>query len=144
MVERRADSLEGPLQVLEDVVGLELDVRAVEGKIGALASLRRHAGLKIAGKLPGRKDEIAHSDRLRVIRQRLRVVRRDDGMLAVGARHIADQIDLDQRIFDQEARGSDGRSRRWYLEIFAPDLIELSEVVQIGQEHLRLDDRVEG
>ena len=59
------------------------------------------------------------------------------------ARYKADEIDLDQRILDQEAGSPDRRARGWHGEVILPHLVERMEVVEIGEEHLRLEDVIE-
>src|SRR5690242_13439619 len=54
-----------------------------------------------------------------------------------------DEVDFDTAALDEEARGADCRARRRRREEFLPDFVEGVEVVQIGQEHLRLDHAVE-
>jgi hypothetical protein len=53
----------------------------------------------------------------------------------------ADQIDLDQRVLDQQAGRTD-RVRWRDFEIFLPRLVEAVEVVEVGEEDLRLADLV--
>src|SRR3954469_22599263 len=55
----------------------------------------------------------------------------------------ADEIDLDQRIRDQQPRAADGGARRRLLEIALPHRIEAMEVVEVGEKHLRLDHLIE-
>src|SRR5262249_16708904 len=55
----------------------------------------------------------------------------------------ADQVDLDQRVFDQQASRTDRRARWRDPEIFLPHLVEAVEVIEIGEKDLRLDDLIE-
>ena len=78
VIERGAGGLEGLFQIVEDVRGLQLDVRAVERKAVLLARLRRHAGLEVAGELPGGENQIADDESLVVVGERTRDGRGDD------------------------------------------------------------------
>ncbi len=78
MLERAACGLERPLEIFEDVAGLQLDVGAVERKVGVLARFRRHAALEIARELAGREDERTRDHRFRVIGKRPRRAGFDD------------------------------------------------------------------
>jgi len=51
-------------------------------------------------------------------------------VLQVGSRDIADEIDLDERVVDQQPGGSDGRPWRRDLEVLLPDLVEAGEIVR--------------
>src|SRR5262249_20301255 len=55
----------------------------------------------------------------------------------------ADQVDLDQRVFDQQASRTDRRARWRDPEIFLPHLVKPVEVVEISEEDLRLDYLIE-
>ena len=57
--------------------------------------------------------------------------------------HEPDQVDLDQRVLDEQAGGADRRSCGWHLEIFLPHLVESKEVVEVGEKYPRLEDIVE-
>ena len=59
------------------------------------------------------------------------------------ARHVTDEVDLDQRVLDQQSRAADGGARRRHLEIAFPHRIEAVEIVEVGEEDLRLDRVVE-
>ena len=59
------------------------------------------------------------------------------------AGYAANQVDLDQRVLDQEAGRTDRRARRRDLEILLPHLIEAVEILEIGEEDLRLENIVE-
>ena len=58
-------------------------------------------------------------------------------------RHIADEIDLDQRILHQQSGAADGGARRRHLEVALPHRVEAMEVVEVGEEDLRLHHVVE-
>jgi hypothetical protein len=64
-------------------------------------------------------------------------------LLAFAASDAADQVDFDQRILDEQAGRTDGGSRRRDLELFLPNLVEAVEVVEVGEEDLRLEHAVE-
>src|SRR5262249_29565816 len=55
----------------------------------------------------------------------------------------ADQVDLDQRVLDQQASRADRRARWRDLQIFFPYLVEGKEVIEIGEEDLRLENILE-
>ena len=88
-------------QVVEDVPGLKLYVGAVIRKVRMLARIGRNAGLVVAGDLAGGEDEVAEGEGFGVVRQRPRRVGFDDLVLEARARHIANQVDLDQRVLHQ-------------------------------------------
>src|SRR5207302_146647 len=67
LIERGACGLESLFQILEDVRGLQLDVRAIERKTGPLARLRRNPSFEIAGELACGEYQVANRDRLVVI-----------------------------------------------------------------------------
>src|SRR5262249_22675080 len=50
----------------------------------------------------------------------------------------ADQIDLDAAAVDQQSRSYNRGARRRRTEELLPDLVEDEEVVEVGEEHLRL------
>ena len=75
VIQRRAGRLEGLLQVFQDVGGLQLDVRAIEGKTILLARLGRNSGLEIAGELAGGEHEIADDECLVIVGERTRNAR---------------------------------------------------------------------
>src|SRR5438105_15892671 len=79
LVERGARGLESLFQILEDVRGLQLDVRAIERKTGLLARLRRNPGLEIAGELACGEYQLANRERLVIIGERARHGRCDHG-----------------------------------------------------------------
>ena len=76
------------------------------------------------------------------MRDRPRVLRLDQLAFEL-SRHIADEIDFDLRILDQQACRPNGRTRGRDLEIFLPHLVEGMEVAQVLQKHLRLDNMIE-
>ena len=55
----------------------------------------------------------------------------------------SDQVDLDQRIRNQQSRAADGGARRRLLEVALPHRVEAVEVVEVGEKHLRLDHLVQ-
>ena len=61
--------------------------------------------------------------------------------LAKGLRPLhadqVDQVDLDQRVLDQKARGADRGAQRRHIEILTPYLVVGGEISQIGQEEPR-------
>ena len=75
--------------------------------------------------------------------KRPRRPRLDRPFLDPATGHEADEVDLDQRVLDQQAGRADGGARRRHGEIFLPDLVEGIEVPQVGEEDLRLDDILE-
>src|ERR1700733_403555 len=119
-----------------------LDVGAIERKVRVLLRFVRDAGLEIRRQLPGRKYQSADRERFGIMRDRPRIFGLDQLAFEL-ARYIADQIDFDLRVLDQQARRSDGCARRRDLEIFLPHLVEGMKVTQVFQEHLRLDDVIE-
>jgi hypothetical protein len=58
-------------------------------------------------------------------------------------RHVTDEVDLDQRVLDQEAGGADGGARRRQLEVALPNRIEAVKIGEIGEKDLRLDHVIE-
>ena len=58
-------------------------------------------------------------------------------------RHVADEVDLDQRVLDQQSGAADGGARRRHLEVAFPHRIEAVEVVEVGEKDLRLDHVIE-
>src|SRR4051812_16530612 len=107
------------------------------------ARLRRDAGRVVAGDLSGGKHMIAERERLAVMREWPRGGGLYDLLLKPGTRHVADKVDLDQRILDQQARAADGGARRRHLEVSFPHRIKAVEIVEVGEKHLRLDRVVE-
>src|SRR5262249_50061880 len=79
----------------------------------------------------------------RIICKRLRCAGLDRLFGGSFARYAANQVDLDQSVPDQEAGRTDGRARWRGLEILLPHLIEAGEIVEIGEEDLRLENIVE-
>ena len=61
---------------------------------------------------------------------------------AVGSR-APDEIDGDAAALDQQAGDTHGGAGRRIGEKFLPDLVEGVKVVEVRQEHLRLDDVVQ-
>src|SRR5262245_2661751 len=55
----------------------------------------------------------------------------------------ADQIDLDAAAVDQQSRSSNRGARGRRPEELLPDLVEGEEVVEVGEEHLRLHHLIE-
>src|ERR1700730_1777419 len=90
------------------------------------------------------ESEPARDERLRVVGERLRGIRLHRLASSLPAGDVADQIDLHQRVLDQQTRRADGRARRRRSEIFFPYLVEGKEVAEIGQEYLCLEHVVEG
>src|SRR5712691_3283879 len=143
LVERAAGGRECLLEILENEARLLLDVRAVIRESGVLLRRGRYAGLEVACQLTGGKDQIADSERLGVVRERLRRRRLDRFAFDALPRHVTDQIDLHQSPRNQEPSGSDGGARRRHLEIVAPYLVEGIESVEVGHEDLGLNDMIE-
>src|SRR5262249_14369978 len=143
VIERGAGGLEGLFQVVEDVCRLQFDIRAVEWKAPLPARLPRNAGLEIARQLTGGEYEIANDERLAVIGERARNGRSDDLVREPLARHVGDEIDLDQRIGDQQSGAADGGARRRHLKVALPQRIEAVEVGEISEKDLRLDHVIE-
>src|SRR5436190_8288969 len=85
LIERGARRLEGLFQIVEDVCGLQFNIRAVERKALLLSRLRRHAGAIIARDLTGGENMAAEGEALAVVRERPRRCRFDDLVLATGA-----------------------------------------------------------
>src|SRR3954447_14116966 len=72
-----------------------------------LARLGRNPGLEVAGKLAGGEHEIADHERFVVVGQGARNGRGDNLVLEAFARHIAAEIDLDQRVLHQQPGAAD-------------------------------------
>ena len=77
MVERTARGRKRPLQIFQDVVGLQLDIGAVIRKRRIGLCLCWHAGLEIGSELAGRENQIANTKGFRVVRNGFRIVRSD-------------------------------------------------------------------
>ena len=75
VVERGAGCCKRSLQILEHVDGLQLDIRAVIGKVLLSARLHRHSVLELAGKLAGGKDQIPGDESLVIVGERTRHIR---------------------------------------------------------------------
>ena len=125
-------------KILQDVRRLQLDVRSVEREVRMLARFGRHAVLVVGRDLARGEDRVAENVRLRIIGDRLRPGGSHDLVDEARARHVGDEIDLDQRILDEKPGRADGRARQRHLEIAPPHLVESSEVVEVSEEHLRL------
>src|SRR5262249_23459330 len=80
--------------VFQDVLGLQLDVRAVVRKAVLLSRLRRDAGLEVAGELPGGKHQVAGDERFVIVGQRARHARLDDLEGHSSPRHLRASVSL--------------------------------------------------
>ena len=57
--------------------------------------------------------------------------------------HVTDEVDFHQRVFHQQSGAADGGARRRHLEVALPHRIEAVEVIEVGEENLRLDHVIE-
>src|SRR5262249_19352725 len=132
LVERASCCFERLLEIFQDKAGLQLNVRVVVGEVRMPPRFRRNAGSEIAGELSRGEDETADLEGFRIVCKRLRCVRLDRLLGGSFAGYAADQVDLDQRVLDQEASRTDRRARGREFEILLPHLIEAVEIVEIG------------
>src|SRR5215470_1837741 len=142
LVERTSGCFERLLEIFQDKAGLQLDVRVVVGEVRMPPRFRRNAASEVTGELARREDESAGLEGFGIVCERLRCARLDR-LLGSFAGHAPYQVDLDQRVLDQEASRTDRRARGWELEILLPHLIEAAEIVEVSKEDLGLENIVE-
>ena len=92
--------------------------------------------------MAGGKDEVADVECFGVVGKRLWSVGLHRCAIYL-AGYIADQIDLDHRVLDQQPCGADRGTRRGCREIFFPHFVESVEFGEVLEKHLCLDDVIQ-